>query len=124
MMPAIPAPVVGGIRIPRHPLDKAARQLLGLARSLIHDAVENPPTDEETAKCVQARAASAKAATSIVLGLMAEQRERAKMAEKSTPMTDEEYAVEMGRQLKRHMDNLTDDEFVAFVDERMARAAQ
>ena len=88
-----------GVRIEQHVLDPEVQRLVRLAKHLSRKAIElcqrGGISDEAEAKGWSAIAKMADSADRIVRGLLAEQRERAKMASGRPELTDERFIENM-----------------------------
>lgn len=94
----LPTPVIEGVQIPRRPLDAEVERQIQMAKALSQHALDKLADggrlDEGEADDLLAIAKCADVAWSICRGLLAEQRERAKLKLKhpEAGMTDEEFA--------------------------------
>lgn len=116
----VETPIVEGVQIPRHALDSAVVRILVACGRLLDEIENNAPGDKESAMCLSATAKAVETVDRCVRGLLAEQRERAKMGAGRPPLTDDEYAQQLAQMAPQSLKTLSDEMLMAELDERAA----
>ena len=117
----VETPIVEGVKIPRHELDLAVVRILRACGRLLDEIEGSPPSDKDSAMCLSATAKAVETVDRCVRGLLAEQRERAKMAAGRPPLTDEEYRAQLEQMAEQSLQLASDERLLAILDERAAR---